>query len=83
MSTNINIRVSETLKAEAEAMFNDMGISLSEAIRLFIKQSLNCGGLPFTPRARMPNSRTIEAFKEVEEGLYTETSLDDLRKSWE
>ncbi len=81
MSANINIRLSESLKADAEAMFSDMGISLSEAIRLFIKQSLNCGGMPFTPHARIPNTETITAFKEEAAGLYTESTLEEFKKS--
>jgi DNA-damage-inducible protein J len=81
MSTNINIRISESLKADAEALFNDIGISLSEAIRLFVKQSLNCGGLPFTPRARIPNSETIAAFKEAQTGEYTDSTLEEFRTS--
>ena len=79
MSTNINIRLPEDLKADAEILFADMGISLSEGIRLFIKQTINCGGLPFTPKAKSPNRITQESFKQVQTGEYQEMTLDEFK----
>jgi len=43
----IQIRVDESLKKDAEALFNDLGLDVPTAIRLFLKQSLIHNGIPF------------------------------------
>ncbi|MFL0198730.1 type II toxin-antitoxin system RelB/DinJ family antitoxin [Clostridium sp. WILCCON 0269] len=50
MSRNVtvNVRMDENLKKEAEKLFDDLGMNMSTAINIFIRQSLNMGGIPFT-----------------------------------
>lgn len=70
MATNdtVQARVSTELKAQAEAIFASMGLKTSDAIRLFLQQSVNSGGLPFQPKAKVPNTETLEAMKEADNG---------------
>ena len=42
-TTNINIRVDELLKKDAEALFNDLGLSMSSAITMFLKSAKKRG----------------------------------------
>jgi DNA-damage-inducible protein J len=44
---SFNVRIDEDLKNDASMFFNSMGLSLTGAINLFIKQSLMQGELPF------------------------------------
>ena len=76
MATNetVQARVTAELKADAEAIFAAMGLKTSDAIRLFLQQSVNMGGLPFQPKAKTPNADTIEAMKEIESGQGTRYS---------
>ena len=46
-ATNIQVRVDQTLKAEAEQLFADIGLDMPTAIRLFLKQSVINNGIPF------------------------------------
>ena len=46
-SSLIQIRVDESLKKDAETLFNDLGLDIPTAIRLFLKQSLIHNGIPF------------------------------------
>ena len=46
-TTNIQVRVDKTLKAEAEQLFFDIGLDMPTAIRLFLKQAIIKNGLPF------------------------------------
>ncbi|MEZ5691225.1 MAG: type II toxin-antitoxin system RelB/DinJ family antitoxin [Rickettsiales bacterium] len=62
----IQTRISSELKQEAEALFNSMGLGMSEAIRMFLQQSINEGAIPFQPRARQPNMDTINAMRELD-----------------
>ncbi len=47
---NVNIRVDDTLKKEAEHIFSELGLSLSTATNVFYKQVVRCGGIPFDLR---------------------------------
>ena len=64
----VQARIDTKLKAEAEAVFSAIGLKTSEAIRLFLQQSVNSGGLPFRPQAKQPNEVTLKAMQELEEG---------------
>lgn len=47
---NLNIRVDDTLKKQAETIFTELGISLSAATTMFLKQVVRCNGIPFELR---------------------------------
>ena len=68
-TSKINVRIDPHTKAQAEKLFSDMGLDISTAVNIFIRQSINCGGIPFEVRSKMPNKETIEAMKEAEEIL--------------
>lgn len=67
-STNINIRIDSELKKEAEALFNDLGMTMSTAITIFLKSSVSNDGIPFEIR-RTPNDTTRAALAEYYEML--------------
>lgn len=47
---NLNIRVDDPLKKQAEAIFSELGISLSAATTIFLKQVVRYNGIPFELR---------------------------------
>lgn len=55
--TPIQVRVDSNLKKDAENIFNSMGLKMSDAVRMFLAQSVNEGKLPFQPRAYVPNKK--------------------------
>ena len=67
-SVAVQSRVSPELKAQAEAIFAALGLSTSDAIRMFLQQAVNTGGLPFQPTIRRPNAEALEAMRELESG---------------
>lgn len=64
-TTNINIRIDEDLKKDCTEMFEELGMSLSSAINIFLRQSLREGGLPFDVRMDRPNRKTRKAMEEA------------------
>lgn len=44
---NINIRMDETIKKQAEELFADLGLNMTTAFNMFVKQAINKGGIPF------------------------------------
>jgi DNA-damage-inducible protein J len=67
-NVTIQSRVSPELKEQAERVFAALGLSTSDAIRMFLQQAVNIGGLPFQPTAKRPNDDTLEALRELESG---------------
>lgn len=64
---NINIRIDSEVKANAEAVFANIGITPTAAINLFYKQVIRTKSIPFELKADIPNKKTIFALDEVEE----------------
>ena len=65
-SATVRAQVEPELKAAAENVFNQLGISTTQAITLFYEQVKQSGGLPF--EARIPNRTTRRTLKNTDEG---------------
>ena len=47
---NVNIRMDEELKKQAEQLFAELGMNMTTAINIFVRQAINYGGIPFEIR---------------------------------
>ena len=65
-TTNVSIRMDTELKAQADELFAELGMNLSTAFNIFVRQSLREGGIPFGIRTDRPNEETIAAMLEAE-----------------
>ena len=64
-TANLNIRMDPEIKAEAEALFSTFGMTVSDAVNIFLHQSLLEGGLPFAVRQPRYNAETEAAMAEA------------------
>lgn len=64
---NVSIRMDDALKKQAEELFNDLGMNLTTAFTIFVKQAIREQGIPFEITKETPNSETLSALIEVEE----------------
>lgn len=64
-TANINIRTEPETKSGAEQLFASFGISVSDAVNIFLHQSLMVGGLPFEVRQPRFNAETEAAMREA------------------
>jgi len=51
-TANLNIRIDPETKAGAERLYAKLGITVTDAVNMFLRQSLIDGGLPFRPNAK-------------------------------
>ena len=66
-TANISIRMDADLKAQADAFFGELGMNLSTAFNVFVRQSLREGRIPFEISLHEePNEETIAAMLEAE-----------------
>ena len=73
-STNISIRMDTETKAKADALFGELGMNLTTAFNIFVRQSLREGKIPFEISLNQPNAETIAALMEAER-IATDTSV--------
>ena len=90
MSTqaNLNIRTDAEIKAAAEQLFEALGLSMTTAVNVFLRQAIRQGGLPFEVKLDIPNETTAAAIAEGRALLRDKnakgyTSIDDLRAALE
>ncbi|MCL2708342.1 MAG: type II toxin-antitoxin system RelB/DinJ family antitoxin [Defluviitaleaceae bacterium] len=64
-TTNVRIRVDVDLKKQAEELFMDLGLNMTEAMTIFLRQAVRNQGIPFEI-SRVPNVDTMAAMLEAE-----------------
>ena len=64
-TVNVTIRLDAEVKQQAEELFGRLGMDLSTAMNVFIKQALEYGGIPFKIRTKRPNKTTLAAMAEA------------------
>ena len=65
-TTNFSVRMDSDIKKQCESLYNELGINLTTAINVFLRQSLRVGGFPFDVRLDQPNRETAAAMAAAE-----------------
>ena len=88
--TNVTIRIDETVKKDAETLFDKLGMSMSGAINIFFRQAIREQAIPFPIRAKTaeenyseyfnPHNMKIlmESIEQAKNGQVITKSLDEL-----
>jgi len=84
----INVRTDAEVKETAEQLFEQLGLNMSVAINIFLRQAIRQGGLPFEVKTDIPNAVTAAAIAEGKAMLNDPnqkgcTDMDSLRKALE
>ncbi len=74
-----NLSLDKEAKEKARKIFEKYGLSLSEAVNIFLYQSIYSKGIPF--RIEIPNKETVKAMENVRKGKnLEEVTLDQLKE---
>ncbi len=68
MLTNVTFKTDKDVKQKAQILFKSMGLDMSSAINIFLRQCLREEGLPFIPSLRV-NPVTAQAIQDAENGV--------------
>ena len=67
--TTMTIRTNSSVKQQAAALFNDLGLDMSSAINMFLRECLRKDGIPFQiSRKEIPDRKTRRAIKNATKG---------------
>lgn len=73
----VRARIDHATKREATQLFQQMGITVSDAIRMMLVQAVAERALPF--EVKIPNRETVAALEDSRNGVVTRVaSVDDL-----
>ena len=67
-NVNVTLRVDEELKKQADVLFADLGLSLTTAFNIFLRQSVREQQIPFQVTRNTPNAATLAAMAAAEKG---------------
>lgn len=79
-SASVRARIEPQVKKNAEDVLDQLGLSMSEAISLYLNQIVHHKGIPFS--IRIPNEETRKAIQEAREGETTVISMDELAEQF-
>ena len=80
-TATINVRVDETVKRRVEVLFDSMGLNISTAVNMFLKQCLMEEAIPFQPRVKKSVSlkeALAEAQAQAKQKGASDMSLDEI-----
>ena len=58
---NVTLRVDEDLKKQADALFSELGLNMTTAFNIFLRQSVREQRIPFRVTRNSPNAVTLAA----------------------
>ncbi len=87
MSTvQTQIRIDSEVKKQVNELFNELGMDMSSAVNIFLKQCLLRGGLPFEVKVPHYSKELLDAADEArrisrDPDVIGYTSIDELKKA--
>jgi len=87
-STNLNIRIEKDVKIKAEKLFDALGLNMTSAVNIFLRQAIRENGIPFEIKINTPNETTLAAIQEGkaivrDKNLKGYNNMEDLRAALE
>jgi DNA-damage-inducible protein J len=66
-TTTMTIRLDKDVKKQAQTIYSELGVDMTTAINVFLRQSIRSKGFPFDVNLSVPNKVTLEAMKNTQD----------------
>ena len=66
-TSNVSFRIDSSLKSQADKLFSELGMNMTTAFNIFLRQSVREGCIPFNITLNTPNSETVAALLEAKD----------------
>ncbi len=82
--SQVHVNIPHNIKTNAELVLEQMGLSITDAIRLFLNEVIYMKEIPFPVHysTNIPNKTTQEAIEDVENGKTHKISMNELEQLW-
>lgn len=81
-SQTLHMRIDDELKANVDSLFNQLGMSTTEAVNIFFRQALLHGGLPFEVKLPRYNEITLKAMEEAKAIALSGEAFDSVEEMY-
>lgn len=89
-TTLVQVRIDEELKNQATAVYEELGIDLSTAVRMFLKRSVMVNGVPFNmtlPKSENKAEKALKALQDISDAAIengtSEMTLEEINNEIE
>ena len=65
-TANVSFRIDTDIKAQADRLFAELGMTMTTAFNVFLRQAIREGSIPFSVTVNTPNAETVAALLEAE-----------------
>ncbi|MCL2083184.1 MAG: type II toxin-antitoxin system RelB/DinJ family antitoxin [Oscillospiraceae bacterium] len=65
-TSNVSFRIDTNVKNQADRLFSELGLNMTTAFNIFLRQAIREGSIPFSVTVNTPNAETIAALLEAE-----------------
>jgi len=79
----LHIRIEPSVKQRAEETLNDLGLSITEAINVFLNQVILHDGIPFEIKKPKFNKETIQTMEDTKNGKNLSKTFDNIDEMFE
>lgn len=81
-SGTLHIRIEPNVKKQAEETLNELGLSITDAVNVFLKQVILTESIPFAIKKPKLNKETIQAIEDAEKGVNLSKGYNNLNAMW-
>jgi DNA-damage-inducible protein J len=60
-TSNVSFRIDTDVKNQADRLFAELGLTMTAAFNIFLRQAIREGAIPFTVTVNTPNAETVAA----------------------
>ena len=68
-AVSTNIKIDSALKQESQTLFENLGLNLSTAVNMFLRQAVREQAIPFRVGTPVPNFETLKAIEDARNGI--------------
>ena len=65
-TSNVSFRIDTDIKNQADRLFAELGLNMTTAFNIFLRQAIREGSIPFSVTVNTPNAETVAALLEAE-----------------
>jgi DNA-damage-inducible protein J len=65
-TSNVSFRIDTDIKNQADRLFSQLGMNMTTAFNIFLRQAVREGSIPFPVTVNTPNAATVAAMLEAE-----------------
>lgn len=77
-NASMNIRMDSEVKKQAQRLFSELGLDMTTAVNMFLRQSIRTHGIPFEVKLDVPNSETLDAIDDVNNNRNMSRTFDSV-----